>query len=201
MQRLAQAADGRYHARPRNAGTALRRSGRVAQLVEQGIENPRVGGSIPSPATMKFKGLHKCWPFLFLALHRFCTCLHRGETSGVLSQVLGGQVRVAKHRLVWPPSAKLHERSQRGAGHHVPAGPGVPQVVPAQRRNPGPLLRPPEPAVVPAHVGHSIFVREHPARVLAQLALQHSQGLVVERRSNRPLIKSPVIQAGRDRED
>ena len=27
-------------------------SGRVAQLVEQGIENPRVGGSIPSPATM-----------------------------------------------------------------------------------------------------------------------------------------------------
>ena len=26
--------------------------GRVAQLVEQGIENPRVGGSIPSPATL-----------------------------------------------------------------------------------------------------------------------------------------------------
>src|SRR5688572_18515191 len=26
-------------------------TGRVAQLVEQGIENPRVGGSIPSPAT------------------------------------------------------------------------------------------------------------------------------------------------------
>ncbi len=28
-----------------------RRLGRVAQSVEQGIENPRVGGSIPSPAT------------------------------------------------------------------------------------------------------------------------------------------------------
>jgi hypothetical protein len=28
--------------------------GRVAQLVEQGIENPRVGGSIPSPATIEF---------------------------------------------------------------------------------------------------------------------------------------------------
>ena len=28
-----------------------RLAGRVAQLVEQGIENPRVGGSIPSPAT------------------------------------------------------------------------------------------------------------------------------------------------------
>src|SRR5678815_131821 len=29
--------------------------GRVAQLVEQGIENPRVGGSIPSPATIDSK--------------------------------------------------------------------------------------------------------------------------------------------------
>ena len=26
--------------------------GRIAQLVEQGIENPRVGGSTPSPATL-----------------------------------------------------------------------------------------------------------------------------------------------------
>jgi hypothetical protein len=32
-------------------------SGRVAQLVEQGIENPRVGGSIPSSATMYFSDL------------------------------------------------------------------------------------------------------------------------------------------------
>lgn len=39
--------------------------GRVAQLVEQGIENPCVGGSIPSPATMFFKGLQKCRPFFF----------------------------------------------------------------------------------------------------------------------------------------
>ena len=43
-------------ARPRiispSHGPAPKRSGRVAQLVEQGIENPRVGGSIPSPATM-----------------------------------------------------------------------------------------------------------------------------------------------------
>jgi hypothetical protein len=30
---------------------ALKALGRVAQSVEQGIENPRVGGSIPSPAT------------------------------------------------------------------------------------------------------------------------------------------------------
>ncbi len=33
-------------------GPAPQRAGRVAQLVEQGIENPRVGGSIPSPATI-----------------------------------------------------------------------------------------------------------------------------------------------------
>ncbi len=31
--------------------------GQVAQLVEQGIENPRVGGSIPSLATTEFNDL------------------------------------------------------------------------------------------------------------------------------------------------
>ena len=34
---------------------ACKHKGRVAQLVEQGIENPRVGGSIPSSATIPFK--------------------------------------------------------------------------------------------------------------------------------------------------
>ena len=33
---------------------ACKHKGRVAQLVEQGIENPRVGGSIPSSATILF---------------------------------------------------------------------------------------------------------------------------------------------------
>src|SRR5690606_30255145 len=49
--RLAASALHPYHgglARP-SAGAR----GRVAQLVEQGIENPRVGGSIPSPATIE----------------------------------------------------------------------------------------------------------------------------------------------------
>jgi hypothetical protein len=32
-------------------------NGQVAQLVEQRIENPRVGGSIPPLATKTFKGL------------------------------------------------------------------------------------------------------------------------------------------------
>src|SRR5690606_8259124 len=40
----------RYHGG--REGRSAAAYGRVAQLVEQGIENPRVGGSIPSPATI-----------------------------------------------------------------------------------------------------------------------------------------------------
>ena len=43
-----------FFARPRR--TAASR-GQVAQLVEQGTENPRVGGSIPSLATIYLNGL------------------------------------------------------------------------------------------------------------------------------------------------
>ncbi len=35
---------------------------RIAQLVEQGTENPCVGGSIPSPGTMFFNGLAWLYP-------------------------------------------------------------------------------------------------------------------------------------------
>src|SRR5687768_10007794 len=38
---------GRFNTRPSNSN-----NGRVAQLVEQRIENPRVVGSIPTPATI-----------------------------------------------------------------------------------------------------------------------------------------------------
>jgi hypothetical protein len=37
--------------------------GQVAQLVEQRIENPRVGGSIPSLATISFPSIGKLSPF------------------------------------------------------------------------------------------------------------------------------------------
>ena len=57
-----------YHARPRWRQRSENQSGSVAQLVEQGIENPRVGGSIPSRATIRFKGLQKCRPFFFVPL-------------------------------------------------------------------------------------------------------------------------------------
>src|SRR5690606_33167005 len=55
VPRLARRSARPYHARLARPSAGAR--GRVAQLVEQGIENPRVGGSIPSPATMYFKGL------------------------------------------------------------------------------------------------------------------------------------------------
>jgi hypothetical protein len=46
----------------------MRNVGWVAQLVEQRIENPRVGGSIPPPATNEIKGSTGliCEPFLFV---------------------------------------------------------------------------------------------------------------------------------------
>ena len=47
--------------------------GRVAQLVEQGIENPRVGGSIPSSATIEFKIQEACtfvWAFCVWGVSR-----------------------------------------------------------------------------------------------------------------------------------
>jgi hypothetical protein len=37
-----------------SAAASIRSPGQVAQLVEQGTENPRVGGSIPSLATLVF---------------------------------------------------------------------------------------------------------------------------------------------------
>jgi hypothetical protein len=48
--------------------------GRVAQLVEQGIENPRVGGSIPSPATIDStkKPTPSSGLFRFLHMQREC---------------------------------------------------------------------------------------------------------------------------------
>lgn len=52
---------GRYSRPPYSA--AVLGKGRVAQLVEQGTENPRVGGSIPSPATNIKRSTVCCWPF------------------------------------------------------------------------------------------------------------------------------------------
>jgi hypothetical protein len=39
------------------------KAGRIAQSVEQRIENPRVAGSIPAPATSIYKGLVFTRPF------------------------------------------------------------------------------------------------------------------------------------------
>ena len=68
--------------------SCCRLSGRVAQLVEQGIENPRVGGSIPSSATIskpssaRLPGSHRicCSPVtasILRALHSLCVACVR----------------------------------------------------------------------------------------------------------------------------
>ena len=57
-QRLDESSPNSSNTRPFAAAfsaPACKHKGRVAQLVEQGIENPRVGGSIPSSATTPFK--------------------------------------------------------------------------------------------------------------------------------------------------
>jgi hypothetical protein len=59
------------------------RNGQVAQLVEQRIENPRVGGSIPPLATILFAGARAfCSPCLLQVAERFYNCLQRHKASG-----------------------------------------------------------------------------------------------------------------------
>lgn len=48
--------------------------GQVAQLVEQGIENPRVGSSILSLATIFEKGLPRVGLFIFVRTDNLMTC-------------------------------------------------------------------------------------------------------------------------------
>jgi hypothetical protein len=72
--------------------------GRVAQLVEQGIENPCVGGSIPSPATIKiarkqgfsaipevavFPPVADFFPLFPTRLHRNYTGVLQGRTRRI----------------------------------------------------------------------------------------------------------------------
>lgn len=52
-----------FAAAPSSSSVQIK-SGQVAQLVEQGIENPRVGGSIPSLATI----FSTTWPAIVRAL-------------------------------------------------------------------------------------------------------------------------------------
>ncbi len=52
--------------------------GQIAQLVEQGIENPRVGGSIPSLATISasnivsVEGMHRSYQSLLHGMYFYC---------------------------------------------------------------------------------------------------------------------------------
>ena len=65
-------------------------TGRVAQLVEQGIENPRVGGSIPSPATTPDRtkrkpcnGFSRCGVFFCVGLHGSVSATFSGDSPEI----------------------------------------------------------------------------------------------------------------------
>jgi citrate synthase len=83
-------------------GPAPLRTGRVAQLVEQGIENPRVGGSIPSPATTS----------------QFLRSWSQGAVSASAVSALHARLPSLRG---W---ASVHRRSSRHSGRptKVPAG-------------------------------------------------------------------------------
>src|SRR5690606_9333102 len=80
----------RYDSRPCPAPPG-RISGRVAQLVEQGIENPRVGGSIPSPATTFQRPTSIGWAFSFVESATPPQC---GVQSDRLASLPGAPIRL-----------------------------------------------------------------------------------------------------------
>ena len=60
----------------------MRPVARIAQSVEQGIENPRVLGSIPSPGTTIYKASLKSGAFSFLRYGRFLIVAARYLVAG-----------------------------------------------------------------------------------------------------------------------
>jgi len=70
----------------------LRRLGLVAQSVEQRIENPCVGGSIPPRATKKVKSSPIRWgAFFWPACPYNVYIVFFGGSDGILSSHLAGQ--------------------------------------------------------------------------------------------------------------
>ena len=65
----------------------MRLVARIAQSVEQGIENPRVLGSIPSSGTTIYKASQKCGALSFLQYGLFMV-LPRGTSGVTLSPAL-----------------------------------------------------------------------------------------------------------------
>ena len=67
---------------PRTDYGLMRPVARIAQSVEQGIENPRVLGSIPSPGTNIHKASLKSGAFSFLSYGRFLVVATRYFLAG-----------------------------------------------------------------------------------------------------------------------
>ena len=68
---------------------------RIAQSVEQRIENPRVGGSIPPPGTIYFKAQFLNWAFL---------CLNKATSSQLCSKTIATINTPSGHPLANKPS-------------------------------------------------------------------------------------------------
>ncbi len=66
----------------------MRPVARIAQSVEQGIENPRVLGSIPSPGTTNLKNPPKRRVFAFQGSRRFLVVLNPDATTQLFHPVL-----------------------------------------------------------------------------------------------------------------
>src|SRR5688572_12426896 len=96
---------------PRSAGLirgpsieGITNGGRVAQLVEQRIENPRVVGSIPTPATTSTS----------LAIARYVSAV-----AGVVMPALAGASAFGRCELTWV-SSQRHPASPNPGHHSTP---------------------------------------------------------------------------------
>ena len=128
MSRLCEQAAGRIDARPeffpiskiltclagsicysKRARKASRHFGWVAQLVEQGTENPRVRGSTPFPATSKHAGQGtSCSGLLFCVLHHVLQMCFTDYESFAKAQLAESRARTSASRR---PPALGHAQS------------------------------------------------------------------------------------------
>ena len=98
--------------------------------------NPKVVSSNPAPATKHIKGLPLGNPFFISGVCQFCVNgVHHPwlrKFVGVVGEVIGREVSITPHHLARLPATQFLKDVRRGADLHMPAGPGVAQVVPAK---------------------------------------------------------------------
>ena len=90
----------------------MRPVARIAQSVEQGIENPRVLGSIPSPGTNIHKASLQSGAFSFSGYGRFLVVATRYLFAGLIPETLGTLVVTFLFMCI---TIKLRHRQKTGA--------------------------------------------------------------------------------------